>query len=118
MNESHEIYYHDQTFNSSDNNSSSSSVHRGFDDQSYSNDQYFSDYLSADATILNKHTYSTPGNAVSVKVVCINICGLLSKLRYPDFEQFCQSCDIVCLVETKLNSLDSFDVPNIKYCIR
>ena len=97
LNESREIYYmyHDQTFNSSDNNSSSSSVHRGFVDQSYSDDQYFSDSLSADATILNEHTYATPRNAISVKVVCINLCGLLSKLRYPDCEEFCQSYNIV-----------------------
>ena len=90
-------------------------IDRGFNDQSNSDDQYFSGSSSADATILNEHTYATPGNAVSVKVVCINMCGLLSKLlRYPDFEEFCQSYDIVCLVETELNSLDSFDIPNFK----
>ena len=28
--------------------------------------------------------------------------GLLSKFRYPNFEEFCHLFDIVCLVESKL----------------
>ena len=53
-------------------------------------------------------------NTLSINVACINVCGLLSKLRYPDFEEFCQSYDIVCLVESRLFSLDSFDIQNFE----
>ena len=54
-------------------------------------------------------------NTLLIKMVCINVCGLLSKLRYPDFEEFCQSYDIVCSVESKLFSLDSFDIQNFEF---
>ena len=66
--------------------------------------------MELNATILNEHTYSMSDNTLSIKVVCINVCGLLSKLRYPEFEEFCQSYDIVC----KLGSLDSFDIHNFE----
>ena len=68
--------------------------------------------VSNDAMILKEHTYSIPDNSLSVKLVYINVCGLLSKLRYPDFEEFCQSYDIICLAESKLGSFDSFDIQN------
>ena len=74
----------------------------------------FSNNVSFDNVVLNEHTYCMPENSLSVKLVCINVCGLLSKLRYPDFEEFCQSYDIVCLVESKLGSLDSFDIQNFR----
>ena len=54
-----------------------------------------------------KLNVTMPDNTLSIKVVCINVCGILSKLRYPNFDEFCQSYDIVCLVENKLSSLDS-----------
>ena len=73
-----------------------------------------SNNVTMDATVLNEHTYSMPDNTLSIKVVCINVCGLLSKLRYPDFEEFCQSYDIVCLVESKLGFLDSFEIQNFE----
>ena len=75
-----------------------------------SNDVNTSNDIKLNATILNEHTYSVPDNTLSIKVVCINMCGILSKLRYPDFEEFCQSYDIACIVESKLGSLDSFDI--------
>ena len=68
--------------------------------------------VSNDAMILKKHTYSIPDNSLSVKLVYINVCGLLSKLLYPDFEELCQAYDIICLAERKLGSLDSFDIQN------
>ena len=78
-------------------------------DLDMSNDVNTSNDMKLNTTILNEHTYSMPYNTLSIKVVCINVCSLLSKLHYPDFEEFCQSYDIVCLVESKLGSVDSFD---------
>ena len=68
--------------------------------------------MTFDEAILNEHSYYLPDNSTSIKVVCINVCGLLSKLRCPDFEEFCQAYDIVCLNETKLGAFDSFEVQN------
>ena len=39
----------------------------------------------------NEHIYVTPGNVISVSMVCINVCGLLTILIFQDFEEFCQS---------------------------
>lgn len=72
------------------------------------------DNVVFDNVFINEHTYSTPDKSLSIKLLCINVCGLLSKLRYPDFEEFCQSYDIVCIVESKLSSLDSFEINNFK----
>ena len=69
-------------------------------DLDMSNDVNTSNDIRLNVTILNEHTYSVPDNTLSIKVVCINVCGRLSKLRYPDFEEFCQSYDIACLVES------------------
>ena len=66
--------------------------------------------MTFDEAILNEHTYYLPDNSTSIKVVCINVCGLLSKLRCPDFEEICQAYDTVCLTESKLGSFDSFEI--------
>ena len=112
--------------------SSSTSVNRGLDSQPIVNNLHTIDTVEPllheepfecdfhvndvtfDAAILNEHTYSTPDESLSIKLLCINVCGLLSKLRYPDFEEKCQAYDIVCSVESKLGHLDSFDVQNFK----
>ena len=44
-------------------------------------------------------------------ITSINVCGLISKLLYPDFIDFVKAHDIVCIKETKI---DELDVPNIK----
>ena len=36
------------------------------------------------------------------------------KPALPDFEELCQSYDIVCLVDSRLFSLDSFDIQNFE----
>ena len=50
-------------------------------------------------------------------VICsINVCGLKSKLKSPDFIEFLQGFDIVCLSETKLTKYDAPDIPGFKLC--
>ena len=68
-----------------------------------------------DAGIFDEYGYALSDEVYSIKVACVNVCGLLSKLRYPEFEEFCQNYDLVCLLETKLsNILDTFDILNFK----
>ena len=83
-------------------------------DLNTSNDVHTLNDMKLNVTKLNEDTYSMPDNKLSIKVVCINVCSLLSKLRFPDFEEFCQPYDIVCLVESILGSLDSFDIRNFE----
>ena len=41
----------------------------------------------------------------------LNVCGLKSKLRFPDFNDFIMGYDIVLLTETKLDEMDSIVIP-------
>ena len=61
------------------------------------------------------HLYSSPINVNKLKLVCLNICGLRSKLKYPDFEEFVNKYDIICLSETQLDFFDKIVVENYKY---
>ena len=38
--------------------------------------------------------------------------GLQSKLRFPEFHDFIESKDIICLTETKLDEFDHIDINN------
>ena len=73
-----------------------------------------SNNMTMNAIELNEHTYSMTDNILSIKMIRINVCGLLSKLRYPDFTELCQSYDIVCLVVSKLGFLESFEIQNFE----
>ena len=42
------------------------------------------------------------------KIVSLNVCGLMSKMKYPEFRELLVSNDI-CLTETTMDDLDSFD---------
>ena len=41
----------------------------------------------------------------------LNVCGLKSKLRFPDFYDFIMGYNIVLLTETKLDEMDSIEIP-------
>jgi hypothetical protein len=41
----------------------------------------------------------------------LNVCGVKSKIMYPDFCQFISQYDLICLVETKLADTDTVDLP-------
>jgi len=54
----------------------------------------------------NIHDYSSS----YLNIASVNVCGLNSKLRYPEFTEFCNKYDLIALCETKL---DSIDVKNV-----
>ena len=54
---------------------------------------------------------------VRQRVAVLNVGGLLSKLKFPEFDDLLVSCDIICLTETKLDYFDSIDIPNFT-CFR
>lgn len=47
----------------------------------------------------------------SLNVALLNVCGLKTKLKVPDFGNFAQKFEIVCLTETKLDEVDTVDLP-------
>ena len=49
-------------------------------------------------------------NVGELKIVSINVCGLCSKLKTPDFEDFVNNHDIIFLTETKLDDLDNCNI--------
>ncbi|WAR04838.1 hypothetical protein MAR_020207 [Mya arenaria] len=51
----------------------------------------------------------------TLKFVLLNVCGIISKLCFPDFDKFMLKCDIFCLTETKLDDFDNVDVSVFKF---
>ena len=78
------------------------------------NDVNVEDEVSATANSENDGTSDVPNNAgvsatCCLKIVSLNVCGLMSKMKYPEFCEMLVSNDIICLTETKMVDLDSFD---------
>ena len=48
----------------------------------------------------------------SLKICTINVCGLKSKLVYPEFEDLINEHDFVCVTESKLDNYDSISIEN------
>ena len=46
------------------------------------------------------------------RVAVLNVGGLHSKLKFPEFHDFIESKDIICLTETKLDEFDHIDINN------
>ena len=72
------------------------------------------DEVSTTANSENDGTRDVPSKAgVSatscLKIVSLNVCGLMSKMKYPEFREMLVSNDIICLTETKMDDPDSFD---------
>jgi PhoPQ-activated pathogenicity-related protein len=41
-----------------------------------------------------------------VKLVMINVCGLVKRIQYPEFMELIEGYDILCFVETKTDDAD------------
>ena len=46
-----------------------------------------------------------------VNILCLNCCGLQKRLNYPEFYELISKYDILCLVESKSDDLDFFNIP-------
>ena len=46
-----------------------------------------------------------------VNIVYLNVCGLKTRLCFPEFLHFISQYDILCFVETKLDDIDKIDIP-------
>ena len=60
--------------------------------------------------VANVYDFIDKGGNRTLKIVTLNICGVFSKLNFPEFFDFVNMFDVICLVETKLDPYDSFQV--------
>ncbi|CAG2212946.1 unnamed protein product [Mytilus edulis] len=51
-------------------------------------------------------------NPRSIKIYALNVCGIISKLKFPDLEEKCADYDILCFCESKLDNLDEVEFSN------
>jgi exonuclease III len=56
--------------------------------------------------------YEVDGGGKTLRIVSLNVCGLVSKLQTPEFLDFLNKYDIICLSETKTDRADSLQVKN------
>ena len=45
----------------------------------------------------------------SIKIYALNVCGIISKLKFPDIEENCANYDILCFFESKIDDLDEIE---------
>ena len=50
--------------------------------------------------------------------MALNVCGLRSKLKSTDFEEFIHKFKLIFLKETKLHSLDDLNIPNYRLILK
>jgi hypothetical protein len=46
-----------------------------------------------------------------LNLLSLNCCGLKSKLNYPEFDEFVNTFDILCFVESETDDLDEIVLP-------
>ena len=46
-----------------------------------------------------------------IKILSLNVCGLLRRSQYPEFIDMINNFDILCLLETKTDDIDNIDLP-------
>ena len=46
-----------------------------------------------------------------VKLLMINVCGLVKRIQYPEFMELIEGYDILCFVETKTDDADEINLP-------
>ena len=60
----------------------------------------------------NESVLNQDANPRSIKIYSLNVCGIISKLKFPDLEEKCADYDILCFCESKLDNLDEVEFSN------
>ena len=68
-------------------------------------------HLNSEQYVLHTHTSI---EETELKLLSLNVCGIRSKLNYPEFINLINSYDIVGVQETKTDELDTVDIPGYK----
>ena len=53
-----------------------------------------------------------------INLLCLNCCGIKSRLQYPEFQNMIRNHDILCFVETKTDDLDVINFPGFKFIMK
>ena len=95
------------------------------DNGSMNNTSDINDCISIDsdyegvASLSNSSVYNNVNsNDNLLRIVCLNCCGIKTRLQYPEFRTLIQSYDIVCFVETKTDDIDIITLPGYKFVMK
>jgi exonuclease III len=95
------------------------------DNCSMNNTSDINDCISIDSdyegvsSLSNSSVYNNVNsNDNLLRIVCLNCCGIKTRLQYPEFRNLLQSYDIVCFVETKTDDIDIITLPGYKFVMK
>ena len=66
------------------------------------------------ANIRRNDLLNSNKNHSTLKFASLNVCGLKTRLQYPDFIDYFKHFDIVCSEETKIDDMDIISFPGFK----
>ena len=81
-----------------------------FCDQLYFNNIDYEEHLLIHDCNFNPllgHSYSLGPKQCNISFISLNVCGLSSKLEYPEFKNALENFDVISLCETKLDNADN-----------
>ncbi|CAG2185030.1 unnamed protein product [Mytilus edulis] len=71
------------------------------------------------STSTSSDTCSSPRKNISagsdLNILCLNCCGIKSRVNYPEFKDIIDNHEIVCLVETKTDDIDVINLPGYEF---
>lgn len=73
------------------------------------------DTRSDDSVINSTEPERHPQTFTNLKIGTLNVCGLKTRINYPEFTSLIHEYDIVCVSETKLDQYDIIECPNYKF---
>jgi hypothetical protein len=78
-----------------------------------------SDLNEGVASFSNSSVYNiVNSNDNLLRIVCLNCCGIKTRLLYPEFRNLIQSYEIICFVETKTDNIDIIILPGYKFVLK
>lgn len=51
-------------------------------------------------------------------MLSLNCCGIIQKMKYPEFVDLVKNYDFICLSESKTDELDTIDIPGYTFKIK
>ena len=50
-----------------------------------------------------------------INIGTLNMCGILTKSKYPEFSEMINNFDLFCVTETKVDKYDIIEIPNYNF---
>ena len=61
------------------------------------------------------HNYCSNSKFKKLKFVSLNVCFLCAKLKFPDFQNFVNQYDIICLTELRTDQYDDVNIDGFRF---